>query len=75
MKISNPSLKCFARSCMLWRSWARSRADQPVQQLRKTTTPKTRPRGLPVFAALAERAGWNIARAVERPFSDQVVLT
>jgi hypothetical protein len=50
-----------------------TRSDQPVQQLRKATTPKTRPRGLPVFAALTSRAGWKIQRATERPFSDQVV--
>jgi hypothetical protein len=41
----------------------------------KATTPKTRPRGSAVFAALAQRAGWKITRAIERPFSDQVVLT
>lgn len=52
-----------------------TRADEPVQQLRKTTTAKTRPRGLHVFAALADRAGWKITRVIERPFSDQVVLT
>jgi hypothetical protein len=52
-----------------------TRADEPVQQLRKTTTAKTRPRGLPVFAALADRARWKITPAIERPFSDQVVLT
>jgi hypothetical protein len=50
-------------------------ADEPVQQLRKTTTAKTRPRGLPVFAALADRARWKKTRAIERPFSDQMVLT
>jgi hypothetical protein len=52
-----------------------TRSDKPVQQLRKATTPKTRPRGLAVFAALAQHAGWKITRAIERPFSDQVVLT
>lgn len=29
-----------------------TRADEPIQQLRKTTTPKTRPRGLNVFSNL-----------------------
>jgi hypothetical protein len=51
-----------------------TRADEPVQFLRKASTPKTRPRGLTVFAALANSAGWKVARAIERPFSDQVVL-
>src|SRR5262249_26035327 len=52
-----------------------TRADEPIQQLRKTTTPRTRPRGLPVFRSLIEASGWKIERVVERPFSDQVVLT
>jgi hypothetical protein len=52
-----------------------TRADEPVQLLRKTTTAKTRPRGLAVFSPLAQSAGWKITRTIERPFSDQVVLT
>jgi hypothetical protein len=51
-----------------------TRADRPIQRLRETSQPATRPRGLEVFRALAARAGWRIARAIERPFSDQVVL-
>jgi hypothetical protein len=35
----------------------------------------TRPCGIEVFRSLAERAGWSIVRCVERPLSDQVVLT
>jgi hypothetical protein len=52
-----------------------TRADEPVQFLRKASTPKTRPRGMAVFATLAKGAGWKVTRAIERPFSDQVVLT
>jgi hypothetical protein len=51
-----------------------TRADEPIQQLRKATTPKTRPRGLEVFANLVRPTAWKIERVVERPFSDQVVL-
>ena len=51
-----------------------TRADRPIQRLRETSQPATRPRGLEIFRALAARAGWRIARAIERPFSDQVVL-
>jgi hypothetical protein len=52
-----------------------TRADEPMQKLRETSTAATRPRGLDIFRRLASKAGWNIARAIERPFSDQVVLT
>lgn len=34
----------------------------------------TKPRGLEVFTRLAESAGFSVARAIERPFSDQVLL-
>jgi hypothetical protein len=51
-----------------------TRADEPTQQLRKASTPKTRPRGLEAFANLIRPTGWKIERVVERPFSDQVVL-
>jgi hypothetical protein len=51
-----------------------TRADEPVQLLRKTTTPKTRPRGLAVFERLIGPTGWRIEKVIERPFSDQVVL-
>ena len=52
-----------------------TRADEPVQRLRQTSRAATRPRGLPAFRALAARCGWRIARAIERPFSDHVVLS
>jgi hypothetical protein len=51
-----------------------TRADRPVQRLRETSQPATRPRGLEMFRALVARAGWRIERAIERPFSDQVVM-
>jgi hypothetical protein len=52
-----------------------TRGDEPVQRLRESSSAATRPRGLAVFRELARKAGWTIARAIERPFSDQVVLT
>jgi hypothetical protein len=52
-----------------------TRADEPVQRIRKMGRAATRPRGLDVFRALIEKTGWKIAQAIERPFSDQVVLT
>ena len=51
-----------------------TRADRPIQRLRETSQPATRPRGLEVFRALVARAGWRVERAIERPFSDQVVM-
>jgi hypothetical protein len=51
-----------------------NRADEPIQQMRKGTTAKTRPRGLAVFRSLIRPTGWTIDRVIERPFSDQVVL-
>jgi hypothetical protein len=51
-----------------------TRADEPTQQLRKATTPKTRPRGLEVFRNLINPTGWKIDRVIERPFSDHVLL-
>lgn len=51
-----------------------TRADRPVQKLRETSQPATRPRGLEVFRALVGRAGWRVEGAIERPFSDQVVM-
>ncbi len=51
-----------------------TRADRPMQRLRETSQPATRPRGLEVFRALVARAGWSVERAIERPFSDQVVM-
>jgi hypothetical protein len=51
-----------------------TRADRPVQRLRETSQPATRPRGLDVFRELVARAGWRVERVIERPFSDQVVM-
>jgi len=51
-----------------------TRADEPIQRLRQMPQPATRPRGLDVFRALVERAGWRVQRATERPFSDHVTL-
>jgi hypothetical protein len=51
-----------------------TRADEPIQQMRKATTAKTRPRGLAVFRSLIGPTGWTIDRVIKRPFSDQVVL-
>jgi hypothetical protein len=53
-----------------------TRADAPIRKLyqhrRRRRAP--RPRGLDAFRALASRGGFTVARAVERPFSDHVVL-
>ena len=51
-----------------------TRADEPIQQMRKATKAKTRPRGLAVFQNLISQSGWKIDRVIERPFGDQVVL-
>lgn len=51
-----------------------TRDDEPIQQMRMTTTAKTRPRGLEVFRSLIGPTGWTLDRVIERPFSDQVVL-
>lgn len=52
-----------------------TRADELARKLFKLGGAALHPRGSEVFRALAERTGWQITRAVERPFSDQVVLT
>jgi hypothetical protein len=51
-----------------------TRADAPAQRLHRSSRAATRPRGLDALRALVERAGWRVTRAVERPFSDQMVL-
>jgi len=51
-----------------------TRADEPIQQMRMTTTAKTLPRGLAVFRSLISPTGWTLDRVIEGPFSDQVVL-
>jgi hypothetical protein len=51
-----------------------TRADTPMQVMKSRSTAATILRGLDVFRALSARAGFAIARSVERPFSDQVML-
>ena len=51
-----------------------TRADEPTRLLYRTGGAAVRPRGFPVFSSLAQQAGWNVTRAVERPFSDQFTL-
>jgi len=51
-----------------------TRADEPMQRMRRYSDVPTRPRGLPVFRALIERAGFRLTNVIERPFSDHVTL-
>jgi hypothetical protein len=51
-----------------------TRADEATRLLHQTGGAAVRPRGLPAFTALVQKAGWNVARTVERPFSDQFIL-
>lgn len=52
-----------------------TRADEPIQRVRRMGRAATCPRGLKVFGCLIAETGWKVAQAVERPFSDQVLLT
>jgi len=52
-----------------------TRADEPVQRLRNSSTAATHPRGLDVFRALLQATSWSLSQVIERPFSDHVVLT
>jgi hypothetical protein len=52
-----------------------TRADEPMQHLRRLSTAALHPRGLAAFRELAQGAGFDVARAIERPFCDQVTLT
>jgi hypothetical protein len=52
-----------------------TRADDPIKRLHLSGRPATRPRGLSLFRALVARAGWRVTKAIERPFSDHVMLT
>jgi hypothetical protein len=45
-----------------------------MQSMQKNSSVRLRLRGLDVFGALVARAGWKIARAIERPVCDQVAL-
>jgi len=51
-----------------------TRADEPIQRQHKISPARTRPRGLAAFRALVRKAGWDIARVIERPFSDHFLL-
>jgi hypothetical protein len=51
-----------------------TRADGPTRRLLQTSLAALRPRGLDAFRALVARVGWTVARAIARPFSDQVAL-
>jgi hypothetical protein len=51
-----------------------TRADEPMQRMRRYSQIPTRPRGLPVFRTLAERSGFRLENVIERPFSDHVTL-
>ncbi len=52
-----------------------TRADGPTRQLHQDNPTALHPRGLPAFRDLVRGAGWNVDRAIERPFSDHVLLT
>jgi len=45
------------------------------RRLHETSGAAIRPRGMDVFRALVEKAGWKVTRVIERPFSDQFVLS
>jgi hypothetical protein len=51
-----------------------TRADAPIRRLRETSHVATIPRGLAPFRALAGAAGFDVLRAIERPFSDHVLI-
>jgi hypothetical protein len=51
-----------------------TRADEPIQRLHKISPAGTRTGGLAAFRALVRKAGWDIARVIERPFSDHFLL-
>jgi hypothetical protein len=51
-----------------------TRADAASRKLLETSSAALRPRGLNAFRDLAQKANWNVARVIEGPFSDQVVL-
>jgi hypothetical protein len=51
-----------------------TRDDDDNRRLRRFNQIPVRPRGLAKFRPLAERAGWSVTQAIERPFSDAVRL-
>jgi len=52
-----------------------TRADEPVRRLHRDGGVATRPRGLDNFRKLIAPTGWTVSRAIERPFSDHVILS
>lgn len=52
-----------------------TRADETTRRLHEMGSAAVKPRGMDVFGALVHKAGWTVARVVERPFSDQFLLT
>jgi hypothetical protein len=52
-----------------------TRADEPMHAMKHQSTAATILRGLGVFRPLAARAGFDVTRVIERPFSDQVTMT
>ncbi|HXJ90960.1 MAG TPA: hypothetical protein VMS18_29400 [Candidatus Binatia bacterium] len=52
-----------------------TRADEATRLLHQTGGAALHLRGLPVFKALVQEAGWSVTRVVERPFSDHFTLT
>lgn len=51
-----------------------TRADEPVRRMMRTSGAALVPRGIDAFRALAARAGREMTRVLERPFSDHVAL-
>lgn len=51
-----------------------TRADLPMQVMKRQSAAATIPRGIHVFRTLAEKSGFAIDRVIERPFSDHVKL-
>jgi hypothetical protein len=52
-----------------------TRADKPFRRMRLSGQAAIRPRGLARFRTLIGPTGWQVTRAIERPFSDHVMLT
>jgi hypothetical protein len=51
-----------------------TRDDDPNRLLHGTNVIPVKRRGLAVFTALVQRAGWRVETAIEKPFSDVVRL-
>jgi hypothetical protein len=68
------NLKALPRTPDVFVVGSVTRDDEVIRTLKLTSTAATKPRGVPVFTALAGQAGWNVVRSVARPLSDQVLL-